>query len=899
MTKKKRKREEMPVWKKMNTKAELERRLEAVVESETTNIQVTTVKRSTRRRGKSVKRDGTTQETRVLRLDKKIIDQSGVKSTPKKVQISQRAHETSPYEIRFGRLARNFETEVQRPVMREVHAWLAPFSRPPAPDEIASLANDLRIGSVDPRLFLDQFTPGHAREAYAKSYSWWTAIREPFVRWEHTPVAAHSLAEQKLDLPEPEEEPDIDPTEDFWEKAKAYAHEAVETAREYEEELIGEAQEAVGAPILVPRLIPWRVVTGLVMLLVAVSLPAGAVNMVQSVSSSWLSAEESGKNALSGIETVLSSEEAARADGWRKISKELELTDQALNEVNGLAIAMSRAIPQTSRYYDAARKLVFAGEESAKAGELMSKGLVRAMEMRAQYPIERLELFSVYLDEARPHIDIALEHINSIDIEKLPEEIRGKVEEAKTMLLAVDTSVSELNDLYELLIPMLGRDHQRRYLLVFQNPSEIRPTGGFMGSVADIVIDRGEIKKIFVPGGGPYDLQAQLMARVRPPEPLQLIASRWEFQDANWFPDFPAAAKKIRWFWSKAGQPTVDGVIAVNAPIVIELLKVTGPIDMPEYGKTITAENFILETQKAVELEYDIEENKPKKFIGDLMPKLLERLKDSSQEDLLLLAGVMIEALEKKDIQIALTNDEEEARIEALDWNGRLKETPGDSLAVIGANIAGQKTDLVIDEDVKVKTQIREDGSITNTVTIKRMHHGVKGETFYGVNNVNYLRLYVPEGSTLMSAEGFDPPPKELFDEVPDYELPDEDLERLVKKKGQGSGGVDITNEFGRTVFGGWVQVDVGETAETTFTYKLPFTTYDLANKLSRGIDERNADGAYTALYTSQSGKTNRQLEVDISFPEHWQISWSTLQFEEKGAWDRDRATGILFETHE
>ncbi len=883
----------------MNINAELERRLELVIEMRDGNPKAQPLERRKTRRTHSVNRSGTTKETRVLRLDQRMIEQAGVKTTSRKVQISRREHEKSPYEIRFGRLARNFETEVQRPVMREVHAWLAPFSRPPSPDEISSLANDLRVGQIDPRMLMDQFTPGQAHEAYAKSYSWWIVIREPFVRWEHAPAATRSLAEQKLDLPEPEEELDIDSTEDFWEKAKDFAYDAAATAREYEEELVDSAQEAVGAPILVPRLIPWRVVTGLMVLIVAVSLPAGAVNMAQSLSSSWVTVEDRGRSALSGIETVLSTEEAERADAWRKISKELELTDQALNEVNAVAIAVSKAIPQTSRYYDAARKLVFAGEESAKAGELLSKGLVRAMEMNAQYPIERLELFSVYLEEARPHIDSALEQMNGIDEQKLPEEMRVKVEEAKALLLAVDTSVRELNDLYEILIPLLGRDHQRRYLLVFQNPSELRPTGGFMGSVADIVIDRGELRKIYVPGGGTYDLQAQLLARVRPPEPLQLIASRWEFQDANWFPDFPAAAEKIRWFWSKAGQPTVDGVIAVNAPIVVELLKVTGPIEMQEYGKVITAENFILETQKSVELEYDLEENKPKKFIGDLMPKLLERLKESSQEEWLALAGVLIESLERKDIQIALTDDLEEARIEALNWNGRLKDAPGDSIAVIEANIAGQKTDLVIDEDVKVKTIIREDGSITNTVTITRMHTGVKGDTFYGVNNVSYLRVYTPEGSTLISAEGFSPPAKELFDDVPDYELHDEDLTRLVEKKGKGPGGTDITSEFGRTAFGGWVQVEAGETIETSFTYKLPFTVYDLARKLSRGIDERNADGAYIMLYTSQSGKPERRIEVDISYPDHWQMSWSNLQFEEPAAWDHDRVTGILFETNE
>jgi hypothetical protein len=81
----------------------------------------------------------------------------------------------------------------------------------------------------------------------------------------------------------------------------------------------------------------------------------------------------------------------------------------------------------------------------------------------------------------------------------------------------------------------------------------------------------------------------------------------------------------------------LDGVIAINDRLLEQLLRVTGPIEMPEYGKTLTADNVIFELQKSVELEYDKAENKPKKIIGDLMPKLLARLKGGSREDWLAL----------------------------------------------------------------------------------------------------------------------------------------------------------------------------------------------------------------------------------------------------------------------
>ncbi len=70
----------------MNINAELERRLEAVVEKEIQGTYISEKKRPARRRTKKmIKRDESTKETRILRLDKKIIDQSGAKNLSKKV----------------------------------------------------------------------------------------------------------------------------------------------------------------------------------------------------------------------------------------------------------------------------------------------------------------------------------------------------------------------------------------------------------------------------------------------------------------------------------------------------------------------------------------------------------------------------------------------------------------------------------------------------------------------------------------------------------------------------------------------------------------------------------------------------------------------------------------------
>jgi hypothetical protein len=315
------------------------------------------------------------------------------------------------------------------------------------------------------------------------------------------------------------------------------------------------------------------------------------------------------------------------------------------------------------------------------------------------------------------------------------------------------------------------------------------------------------------------------------------------------------------------------------------------------------------ELQKSVELEYDKKENKPKKIIGDLLPKVLERLKTGKREDWLRLVDVGLQSLETKDVQVWMTRPEEEQLVERYDWNGRLKPTIGDALAIIEANIAGQKTDGAISEKVDHQVNIATDGSMIDTVSLTRTHAAPKGELFHGVNNVSYLRVYVPKGSELLDASGFEVPSSTLFETPLPEDMPDQDVASLVQTVSSTLADVDVTNEFGRTAFGGWIQLRPQETRTTTFRYKLPFTVFDLASRAGEepipGDRNAQARAAYMLLLTSQSGKSNRTVRSTVTFPSAWGLAWTnqatttTPGLTLDAAWDRDRVLAGLLEVKE
>lgn len=592
-----------------------------------------------------------------------------------------------------------------------------------------------------------------------------------------------------------------------------------------------------------------------------------SVKAFETLNGSW-SQEGNLEGAAAAFETASKSFDQILAD--------VEETHKLLQSIAGV-------LPEGEQL-EAGKALLQAGSQVSAAAEVLTARLV-TLDDSFIPPADRVHQLGESLQTALPLLSSASENLNKISIDIIPAEFRASAASAMELLDSVVQGVQSSETAANVLEDILGRFTPRRFLVVFQNNSEIRPTGGFMGSFAEIDTDDGDVKKLWMPGAGSYELQGSLRASLVPPAPLQLITDHWQFHDSNWFPDFPTSAKKIMWFYEKSGGPTVDGVIALTTSVVEKILEATGPIEMPEYGKTITADNFWIETQKAVELEYDKGENKPKQFLADMAPKLLEKLQSKDPKMFFRLAGALHEAIGEKHFQVYLRDPAMQEKVVHLGWAGALKKTSGDFLAVINTNIAGGKTDTIVGEHIKHEAKISEDGHVVVEVEVTRTHHGTKGELFSGTRNVDYVRLYVPEGSHLLKAEGFKKPDSSYFksvapDAVPDVNLAAEDATEIDEPVS----GTRITKESGYTVFGNWIMVDPGGSVTYKVSYELPFQVgfktepEGFFEKIGlRDVPPPQA--AYSFLLVKQAGTVNTTFEHAVEIPEKWKEIWKYPKF--------------------
>ena len=462
----------------------------------------------------------------------------------------------------------------------------------------------------------------------------------------------------------------------------------------------------------------------------------------------------------------------------------------------------------------------------------------------------------------------------------VPDDLIGSIETIRDQMQTRIEKYGPLLDTYvqvsAQLPDILGWNGPRRYLVLTQDPAELRPSGGLIGSYGTIAFDKGKITERRFLDVSPLDGKTDYPF-VRPPQELAdyLLGptQSWQLADAGWSPDFPTSAQDaLRLYTNESGDAQIDGVLAITTYTIDQLLAVTGPITVPEYGATIASGETTLKVLQLTRAPRKPGED-AKAFLPVFANQLLQALLALPPQRWgdLLSAG---DAFGPGHLLDAWFRDPaDEAFVGAEGFSGAVRQDPGDYLYPVDSNVApATKLNYWTSRTLDLAVQIDAVGNALDTlnVTWDNRVDTPDGAPYLAMTNVGdrilgmYFRVLVPERSRVEAVSGGGLVP------ITDPAV--------------------VEDEAGRTAIGTYLKIPPGQTSLTS-TWTSPYAA-------SVGA----SGGTYQLTIQKQPGALPCPLTITIRVPNGYRITAASPGLTVIGGvatmsvtFDRDLAVGVEF----
>ncbi len=389
--------------------------------------------------------------------------------------------------------------------------------------------------------------------------------------------------------------------------------------------------------------------------------------------------------------------------------------------------------------------------------------------------------------------------------------IRSGLENLRTLTDQSVTLINSSRPLIKMLPVLLGEPDEKKYLIIFQNDKELRPTGGFITAYSYFRLDSGVVH--VDASDNIYNLDDTISGKAKAPDVIRqyLEVNNLNLRDSNLSPDFKVSMKDFFKLYEKSPRSQdVDGVIAVDTQAMVAAMDILGDIDLggTAWNTKIDPRCDCPQVIYNLEVYADQPTNKiianRKGIIGDLMYAIMQKAFSSSPK---LYWGPLFQAMltqiSEKHILFSMNNAQAQEGLEGLNAAGRIMDFDGDYLHINEANLGGAKSNMFVSEAVTSDYNVGSDGLITKTITVNYKNPFAPSDCNLERGNLclnavlrDWFRVYVPKGSKLVSSQGSE-----------------------VKMK--------TYDELDKTVFEGFVTVRPQGVAKITLSYTLPFKLAD------------------------------------------------------------------------
>ena len=528
------------------------------------------------------------------------------------------------------------------------------------------------------------------------------------------------------------------------------------------------------------------------------------------------------------------------ADAIKKQNVELASTELAKTKENLVEVQKNlhsmgylKFVPIASWYYNDADHLLNASFEGLEAATILIDSIKPYADLlglkgqgsfvggtaqqRIETAVKTMSKITPKIDEIADKLSLVKTEIDQVQPSHYPgigpgKKIRSGLENLRTLTDQSVTLIDSSRPLIKILPVLLGEPDDKKYLIIFQNDKELRPTGGFITAYSVFRLDSGVVH--VETSSDIYNLDNTISGKAKAPVPILDYLDNvnvLNLRDSNLSPDFKVSMAEFMKLYNKArGKTNVDGIIAVDTQALVAAMNILGDIDAG--GIKFTTKNdprcdcpqVIYELEDYADRPIQGTRENRKDIIGQLMYAIMQKAFSSSPK---LYWGplfqTMLTQISEKHILFNIFNNQAQTGLEGLNAAGRIMEFDGDYLHVNEANFGGAKSNMFVSESVTQDYNVGNDGAITKTITVNYKNPFAPSDCNLERGNLclnavlrDWFRVYVPKGSKLTASQGSE-----------------------VKMK--------TYDELSKTVFEGFITVRPQGVAKLTLTYTLPFKLAD------------------------------------------------------------------------
>ena len=513
---------------------------------------------------------------------------------------------------------------------------------------------------------------------------------------------------------------------------------------------------------------------------------------------------EKGASALTaGLEAARRGDQVTGAEALRSAARSFA---DARRVIEAPWLLPAHLVPVVSQHLQALQGAARAGNELALTGaSTVATADLRALRVdNGRVDLERVGDLEAPLARAAAGLAAARDRLrDDVASPWLVAPVAGRLRRELGRIDRTQAETELAGQVTAQLPGLLGAGGPRRYFLAIQTPSELRGSGGIIGSFGEITAEDGTLAI------GRFGRDGDLNSQGTPPDqrilpgPPDYVArySRFEpqriWQNVSMSPHFPSVAAVIGGLYPQSGGTAVDGVVSVDPVALAALLRVVGPVTVAPWPEPITADNAerILLFDQYVRLEGTARTD----FLGDVAEAVAGRLTSGPLPPPDELVRALGPAVRGHHLLLSSTVASEQALFARIGADGALPVVGGDSLAVVNGNAGGNKLDWFLRRSTRYEARLDAGtGRLTARLTVTMRNEapasGLPGYIIgssrvppdpSGVNRT-YLSVFSPLALTGARLEG----------------------EALL---------VESEREAGRNVFSQFVVIPPGETRTVTF----------------------------------------------------------------------------------